>query len=73
MVRPGRDRLHGEIEVDETFVGGKEPGREGRAAEKKALVAIAAEKDGRRTGRIRMACIPSASKKALHGIIRITI
>ena len=70
MVRPGRDRLHGEVEVDETFVGGEEPGREGRAAEKKALVAIAAEKNGRGTGRIRMARIPSASKKALHGFIR---
>src|SRR3972149_6575534 len=70
MVRPGRDRLHGEVEVDETFVGGEEPGREGRAAETKALVAIAAEKNGRGTGRIRMARIPSASKKALHGFIQ---
>ena len=65
MVRPGRDRLHGEVEVDETFVGGEESGREGRAAEKKAWVAIAAEKNGRATGRI-----PSASKQALHGFIQ---
>ncbi len=70
MVRPGRDRLYGEVEVDETFVGGEEPGREGRGAEKKALVAIAAEKRGRATGRIRMARIPSATKRALHGFIR---
>ena len=70
MVRPGRDRLYGEVEVDEIFVGGEEPGREGRGAEKKALVAIAAEKRGRATGRIRMARIPSATKRALHGFIR---
>ena len=27
MVRPGRDRLSGIVEVDETFIGGPEPGR----------------------------------------------
>ena len=70
MVRPGRERLHGEVEVDEAFMGGEEPGVEGRAAERKVLVAIAAEKNGRGTGRIRMARIPSASKVALHGFIQ---
>src|SRR5665647_1378358 len=30
MVRPGRDRLHGRVEVDETFVGGEEEGISGR-------------------------------------------
>jgi transposase-like protein len=29
MVRPGRDRLHGGVEVDETYVGGEEEGRGG--------------------------------------------
>jgi len=70
MVRPGRDRLSGQVEVDETFVGGEEPGREGRGALTKALVAIAAEKKGRGTGRIRMARIPDASKRALHGFVK---
>ena len=42
MVIPGRDLLTGDVEVDETFVGGDEPGlRGGRArASKKALVAV---------------------------------
>ena len=31
MVRPGRDRLAGEIEADETYVGGPEEGKRGRA------------------------------------------
>ena len=32
LVRPGRDRLSGTVEVDETFIGGQEPGlRGGRA------------------------------------------
>ena len=33
LVRPGRDRLSGTVEVDETYIGGEEPGlRGGRAA-----------------------------------------
>lgn len=70
MVRPGRDRLDGRVEVDETFIGGEERGREGRGAEKKALVVIAAEENGRGTGRIRMHRIPNASKQFLHAFIQ---
>jgi transposase-like protein len=70
MVRPNRDLLTGTVEVDESFVGGAEPGFEGRGAETKALVAIAAEENGRGTGRIRMARIPDARKKILHGFIQ---
>lgn len=46
MVRPGRDRLRGLVEVDETYVGGHEDGVIGRGAKAKALVAIAVEKKG---------------------------
>ena len=46
MVRPGRDNLSGEIEVDETYVGGAEEGKRGRGAETKAIIAVAAEKRG---------------------------
>lgn len=70
MVRPGRDRLSGRVEVDETFVGGEEPGREGRAARSKTLVAIAAEEDGAGIGRIRMARIPDATALTLRAFIR---
>jgi len=34
MIRPGRDRLTGEIEIDETYVGGPEEGKRGREVEK---------------------------------------
>lgn len=36
MVRPGRDKLSGQIEIDETYLGGLEEGVIGRKAEKKA-------------------------------------
>jgi len=72
MVRPGRDRLHGRVEVDETFVGGEETGtaQRGRGAATKALVAIAAEEDGRGIGRVRMARIPSATRRCLHEFLQ---
>ena len=38
MVRPGRERLSGRVEVDETYVGGEEEGLHGRQTQKKALV-----------------------------------
>ena len=59
MVIPGRDLLTGDVEVDETFVGGDEPGlRGGRARGKKALVAIAVECRGGGSGRTRLARDP---------------
>jgi len=53
MVRPGRDRLTGVVEVDETFLGGPEPGRRGRGALGKTLAAVAVEQRGRGSGRCR--------------------
>lgn len=69
MVRPGRDRLSGTIEVDETYWGSEEEGKIGRQTENKALVAIAVEITGRKIGRIRMKRIPDASRESLHGFI----
>jgi hypothetical protein len=43
MVRPGREKLSGVVEVDETLVGGKKPDKRGRGAEGKKLVMIAVE------------------------------
>lgn len=66
MVRPGRDRLHGIVEVDETYVGGEEEGVHGRETRKKAIVAIAVEiKDPIGFGRIRMRRVLDVSAKSL--------
>ena len=44
MVRPGRVHLRGNVEVDETYIGGTESdGKKGRDVEKKKIVAIAIE------------------------------
>jgi transposase-like protein len=69
MVRPGRDRLSGRIEVDETYFGGIAEGHRGRKGGNKALIAIAAQEDGRKIGRIRMHRIPDASAKSLQSFI----
>ena len=66
MVRPGRDRLAGTVEVDETYVGGERSGKRGRGAEGKTLVVIAAQEDQERIGRIRLCRVPDASGKSLH-------
>ena len=57
MVRPGRNRLVGRVEVDETYVGGVEEGVRGREMVGKALVAVAAEEDGRGMGRKDRGCL----------------
>ena len=61
MVRPGRDRLSGKVEVDETFIGGVRSGKHGRGAFGKTLVAIAVEKGEKELGRIRFRHISDAS------------
>jgi transposase-like protein len=70
MVQPGRDRLAGEVEVDETFVGGVEAGGGRRHLGTKALVVIAAQVDGKGIGRIRLRRIPDASARSLHAFVK---
>lgn len=70
MVRPGRDRLKGEVEVDEILLGGETPGEGGRTPDAKTLVGVAAEVRGAGTGRIRMMCLRDATKPSLHGMVK---
>jgi transposase-like protein len=69
MVRPGRDRLSGCVEVDETFYGGEEAGVRGRQTKNKSLIVIAAQEDRAGIGRIRMRRIPDASAESLTPFI----
>jgi transposase-like protein len=75
MVRPGRDHLAGCVQVDETYMGGrKKPGKRGRGAAGKAMVAIAVEdKSSQGIGRIRLQPLPNASAASLGRFARATI
>lgn len=65
MVRPGRSRLSGVVEVDETYVGGEEEGARGRYTETKAIVAIAVELKSQGFGRIRLQRVPNVRRGTL--------
>jgi transposase-like protein len=71
MVRPGREKLSGIVEVDETYVGGRKPGKRGRGAEGKVLVMIAVEDKGKLGfGRIRLGRVEDASGDSLCGFVQ---
>jgi transposase-like protein len=71
LVRPGRERLRGEVEVDETYIGGEQPGlRGGRQKGKKVLVGVAVEREAPKGfGRCRMAPIGDASRESLRAFL----
>ncbi len=74
MVRPRREPLAARVEADETYVGGSKPGRPGRAAAGKTVVAGAIESGrgkawGRRLGRLRLAVVDDASANSLEGFL----
>jgi len=71
MVRPERDKLSGDIEVDETYIGGVEigKGKQGRGADTKTLVVVATECIGKQIGRVRFEIIPDASSEYLMQFI----
>jgi ISXO2-like transposase domain/Transposase zinc-ribbon domain len=74
MVRPGRAPLADRVEADETLVGGARPGKRGRGAAGKTVVAGAVESGrgkgrGRRLGRLRLQSLADASAARLQGFL----
>ena len=71
LVDPGRERLSGIVEVDETFIGGTESGLAGgRARGKKSLVGVGVElKEPKGYGRCRMAPLADASAASLRAFL----
>src|SRR5271157_1971101 len=73
MVNLARERLHGEVEVDEAWIGGTQAGLRGSRqlrGRKAALIVVAVEKRGRATGRARMAVIPDFRGETLIAFLR---
>jgi transposase-like protein len=69
MVRPGRERLRGAVEVDEAYWGAPEEGAVGRLTDDKALIAVAVEEDRDGIGRIRLHRIPNLTRATLYDFI----
>jgi len=68
MVNAAREPLHGEVEVDETWVGGEQAGLRGSRqlkGRRAALVLVAVEKRGKASGRVRMSVIPDFKAKTM--------
>lgn len=71
MVRAGRERLSGTVEVDEVFLGGVKPGKRGRGAAGKVLILVAVEDKGKAGfGRIRISVISNAKSETLVAAIK---
>jgi transposase-like protein len=70
MVRPGRERLSGHVEVDEAYVGGLEEGVGGRQTQTKSIVAIAVEiRNPKGFGRVRMQSVADVSQESLIAFV----
>jgi transposase-like protein len=73
MVDTTREPLWGDVEVDETWVGGQQAGLRGSRqlkGRKAALVIVAVEKRGKASGRVRMAVIPDFKSVTLNAFVR---
>ena len=75
MVAPERTPLRGRVEVDESYVGGPEPGRPGRGAETKMMIVGAVEDRGdrgreNRAGRVRFRLVEKGDAENLKRFVR---
>ena len=71
MVNAAREPLHGEVEVDDTWIGGPQPGIKGsrQLRDRRAVpVLVAVETRGDHSGRIRMVVLPNftATSSGFH-------
>ena len=74
MVRPDRDLLSGEVEADETFLGGAEDGVRGRQTVRKAIVLVLVErKPSGGYGRARLVRVKDASAGSLHPAVQANV
>jgi transposase-like protein len=72
MVNAAREPLHGEVEVDDAWIGGQQSGLRGSGqlkGRRAALVLVAVERRGKAAGRVRMAVIPDFRKVTMAKIL----
>jgi len=73
MVNAAREPLHGDVEIDDTWIGGPQAGLRGSRqlkGRRAALVLAAVEKRGTKSGRVRLAVIPDFKATTLTAFIK---
>jgi transposase-like protein len=73
MVNASREPLHGEVEIDDTWIGGTQAGLRGSRqlkGRKAALVLVAVEKRDQSSGRVRMEVIPDFKAATLLSFLK---
>lgn len=73
MVNVAREPLRGEVEIDDTWIGGTQAGLRGSRqlkGRRAALVLVAVEKRGKASGRLRMAVLPDFKTTTLSAFIQ---
>ena len=73
MVRPDREHLVGDVEVDETYLGEEAPGITGRRVINRAIVVIGVEMHEATRGRIRLRHVPHVTAPSLQGVVVDTV
>jgi len=72
MVNAAREALRGQVELDETWIGGTQAGLRGSRqlrGRKAALVLVAVERRGRASGRVRMGVIPDFTGATIRDFV----
>ena len=73
MVNAAREPLHGEVEIDDTWIGGPQPGIKGsrQLKDRRAVpVLVAVERRDDRSGRIRMVVLPNFTAMTIAAIFK---
>lgn len=73
MVNAAREPLHGDVEIDDTWVGGPQSGIRGSRqlkGRKAAIVLVAVEKRAERSGRTRMAVVPDFKQTTMLAFVK---
>jgi len=73
MVNTAREPLHGEVEIDDTWIGGPQPGIRGSRqlkGRRAVPVLVAVERRGDRSGRVRMVVLPNFTATTMAAILK---
>jgi len=70
MVNPEREKIGSLVEIDDTYVGGTTTGGKRGRGTQKAVVIVAVEKKGKKSGRIRLRHLPDISERHVIRFIK---